>query len=477
MELSRRNFLGGGTAAAAVSLMPEALGATTHGRKNVLFISVDDLTSTVLGCYGGRARSPHIDQLGARGVRFDASYCQYPLCNPSRSSLLTGLAPDTTRVYNNAVRFDTHLPDAVTLPSLFRKNGYYTARVGKIYHTGVPGDIGKDGFDEPSSWDYRFNPSGVDHTQEEHLITDFTPKRGIGAGPCLHESSAPDNEMTDSLGADEAIRLLKANVRRPFFLAVGFYRPHVPWVVPAAYFDEYPLDAMQPAPPDPQPMKNAPSAAYSSQPPNFGYGDAEVRQWLRAYYASTTFMDKQVGRLLAALKELGLEQNTIVVFWADHGWCLGEHGQWQKNMLFEPVAKVPFIMAGAGIAKGKICRRTTEHLDIYPTLAEICGLSGAPSSLHGTSIAALLRSPETSWDKPAVTQFLRPYAAKPATQGYSIRTERYRYTVWSGGEMAEELYDYTSDPHEWNNLAHDPTLSQMKVHLAERLATIRAQRA
>jgi uncharacterized sulfatase len=475
MSISRRKFLGTGAAAATASVLP-ALAGAVHGRKNVLFISVDDLTTTVLGCYGGSAKSPNIDALAARGVRFGASYCQYPLCNPSRSSLMTGLSPDTTKIYNNNIRFDTHLPDAVTIPALFRRNGYYSARVGKIYHTGVPGEIGKDGFDEPSSWDYTFNPAGVDHTQEESSILNYTPNRPLGAGLALYESPAPDNKMTDSLGADEAIRLLRANADKPFFLALGLYRPHVAWVVPTAYYGQYPLEKFHPAAADPEPMKNAPLAAYSTQPPNFGLTGEEIKSCLRAYYASTTFMDKQVGRVFAALKDLGLENNTVVVFWGDHGWCLGEHGQWQKNMLFEPSAKVPFIMAGPGIYRGGVCHRTTEHLDIYPTLAEICGLEGAPANLHGVSVASLLKKPHAAWDKPAVTQFLHPYADKPSVQGYSIRTERYRYTVWSGGETGEELYDYNADPHEWHNLARDPAMQQIKSGLAQKMQTILCQR-
>ena len=472
--VSRRKFLETSAATATASVLSPALAAM-HGRKNVLFISVDDLTTTVIGCYGGPAKTPNIDHLAARGVRFGASYCQYPLCNPSRSSLMTGLAPDTTRVLDNNHRFDKNLPDAVTLPVLFRKNGYYTTRVGKIYHTGVPGDIGKDGFDEPSSWEYTYNPSGVDHTKEEPMITTYA-NRGLGAGPALYESSSPDDLMTDSLGADETIRLLKQNQHKPFFLAFGMYRPHVPWVVPKAYFEEYPLESIHVPVPDAEPLKNAPIAAYSSQPANFGYDDETARKWIRAYYASTTFMDKQLGRVLATLKELGLEKDTVVVFWADHGWCLGEHGQWQKNMLFEPSARVPFIMAGPGIAEGGVCSRTTEHLDIYPTLAELCNLKNTPASLQGTSVTALLKNPHAPRDKSAVTQFRHPYANKPAVDGYSIRDERYRYTAWSGGLTGEELYDYHTDPHELKNHANEPKMQEVKARLRAQLQGIVAGR-
>lgn len=477
LKLSRRQFLAAGGAAASSGLLPSALGAR-NARPNVLFIAVDDLTSTAVGCYGGRAQTPNLDALANRGTLFDRHYCQYPLCNPSRSSLLSGVAPDTTRVYNNSVRFRQHLPNAVTLPQAFRDNGYYTARVGKIFHAGVPGDIGADGFDDAASWDHAFNNAGVDHTQEEPFIVNYTPQRGPGANLAFFESPAADRLMTDSIGADEAIRQLHANRHRPFFIALGLYRPHVPWVVPSAYFDRYPLAMLQTQPLRAEEMALGQKAAYSTPTPNYGLDQAHCRKALQGYYASTTFMDVQVGRVLDALHRLGLVHNTIVVFWADHGWALGEHGQWQKNMLFEPVAKVPFIMAGPGIAAGARCLRTTEHLDIYPTLVKICGLQLAPSVLQGRSLDALLADAHADWSKPAVTQLLREYGhGRASVTGYSIRDERYRYTTWTGGETAEELYDYTVDPHEQRNLAAEPSMRQVKAALSKSLADIRSTRS
>ena len=430
-------------------------------------------------CYGNPVvNTPNIDHLAARGVRFHAAYCQYPLCNPSRSSMLNGIAPDTLKVYDNEARFRDTLPDTVTLPELFRKNGYHSMRVGKIFHAGVPGDIGRSGSDDPASWDTVYNPFGVDHTKEEKFVVNYSPQRGdnLGASLAFYESPSPDRLITDSLGADEAIRLMKTNTHRPFFLAYGLYRPHVPWVVPSAYFDKYPLDKIQVPPFRSGEMEMAPSAAYSTHPPNFGMTDLQIRKSIQAYYASTSFMDAQVGRVLSALKQSGLEQSTVVVFWGDHGWALGEHGQWQKNMLFEPVARIPMIIAGPDIAKGQVCYRTVEHLDLYPTLASLCDAEGTPAHLQGTSLQPLLNDPNAKWSRPAVTQLLRPLAKLPAVKGYSIRNERYRYTIWSGGEIGEELYDYQSDPTEQSNRAVDPTIQSTKAELRAQLETITAAR-
>jgi uncharacterized sulfatase len=281
--------------------------------------------------------------------------------------------------------------------------------------------------------------------------------------------------MTDGIGADEMIRLLRKNQNRPFFLAYGLYRPHVPWIVPKRYFDFYPLESIRPQPFSPGETSIAPPCAYTSHPPNLGMSELEQRKAVRAYHASTSFMDAQVGRVLDELKALGLEKNTIVLFWADHGWCLGEHGQWEKQNLFEPATHVPFIIAGAG-KKGQVCERTTEHLDIYPTLVDLCGLKNAPTDLHGSSVVPLLNDAKAAWDKPAVTQQTRPSAPNPAIYGYSLRTERYRYTSWQGTTVGEELYDYQNDPRELVNLAQAPDAQALKRQLKQQLSEITARR-
>jgi uncharacterized sulfatase len=473
-DLTRREFLKSSAAAAAVSTAPDKLGSM-HGRRNVLFIGVDDLNHS-LGCYGEPVHTPNLDALAARGVRFDAAYCQYPLCGPSRTSLLTGLAPDTTQVHDNRLAFRETLPNAVSIPELFRKNGYYVARVGKIFHANNPMDEGQDGPDDPQSWEYRFNDAGVDRTEQLHDLTTYsgTEKSGFGDSLASYESPSPDRQITDSIGADEIIRLLKANKNKPFFLAYGLYRPHVPWIVPKPYFDRYQADAIQAEPFDPAEMKQAPPPAYNSRVPNYGMTEENCKLSKCGYYASTTFIDEQIGRVLSALKELGLEENTIVVFWADHGFQLGQHGLWQKLTLFEWSARVPFLMAGPGVKTAGIVKRTTEHLDIFPTLVELCGLQNAPK-VQGKSLAGLLQNPSgATWDKPAVTQVRRPGASP--INGYSIRTERYRYTIWMGRETGEELYDYETDPREVKNRANDPEMSGVKASLKSRLLEIRESR-
>lgn len=444
-------------------------------RKNVLFIGVDDL-ATQLGCYGRPVMSPHLDKLAARGVRFDAAYCQYPLCGPSRSSLMTGLSPDITCVHDNDVHFREALPNVITLAQLFRENGYFSARVGKIYHAGDPGEEGTDGLDDPMSWDWTFNPVGVDHLQEERLVTNFTPGRGLGSAIAFYRSKARDSEITDGIGAAQVARLLKKNHDKPFFIAFGLYRPHVPWVVPQACFDNYPVSKIQPYPFDPAELKVAPPPAYWTQPPNFGMDPEQRIQAMQGYYAATTFMDEQVGQVLHALEESGQAKNTLVVFWADHGWQLGQHGQWMKQTLFEAATRVPVIFAGPGVPlRGAVCRRTVEHLDLYPTIAALCGLDGVPANLHGESLLPLLHDPEAEWSKPAVTQ-VRRYKNKERAQidGYSIRDERYRYTWWNEGKDGEELYDYKMDPNELKNLANDPEMKTTKhrLHVALHATTL-----
>lgn len=475
---SRRKFLQTTVTAAAASMLPAATLAQGHPRKNVLFIGIDDL-NTSLRCYGNQTVStPNIDRLAAHGVRFDAAYCQYPLCGPSRSSLMTGLSPDTTRVYDLKTDFRKALPNVVTIGELFRKNGYYSARVGKIYHADNPEGIGTDGLDDPQTWDWVYDPCGVDHLKEEPLVTKLTPnRRGLGSSLAYYASPAKDDEITDGIGANEVIRLLQQHRSKPFFIAYGLYRPHVPWIVPDSYFAQYPLDKIQAVPFDPGELQIAPPAAYWTQPPNFGMSELQRRQAIQGYYAATSFMDAQIGKVLTALETLGLADKTIIVLWADHGWQMGQHGQWMKQTLFEHAARVPVIFAGPGIsASGKSCHRTVEHLDIYPTLAQLCDLSGTPNNLHGESLVRLLKKPDATWSKPAVTQVERPAAAHPRLSGYSLRNERYRYTSWQDGLAGEELYDYRNDPHELKNLASNPQMNRIKSVLRTQMDTITVAR-
>ncbi|MFN0084773.1 MAG: sulfatase [Blastocatellia bacterium] len=438
-------------------------------RPNVLFISVDDLNND-LGCYGhAMVKSPNIDRLAARGVRFDRAYCQFPLCSPSRSSMMTGLRPDALGVYDLRKHFRETLPDVVTMAQLFRRNEYFAARVGKIFHYGNPGQIGTDGLDDEPSWDQRVNPRGIDK-DEESAVTNLTPGIGLGSAFAFYESPAPDEAHTDGIVASETIRLLEKNRDRPFFIAAGFYRPHTPYISPKKYFDLYPLEKISAARVTAEEMTNYPKPAVPRDPAKFGVDEMGQRRTIRAYYAAISFLDANVGRVLDALDRLGLAESTIVVFWSDHGYLLGQHGQWQKTTLFEGSARTPLIVAGPGVtAKGKASGRTVEALDLYPTLADLCGLRGAPPNLAGESLRPLLRNPRAGWNKPALTQQLRTIQGS-AIMGYSLRDERYRYTEWDEGRAGRELYDYRNDPRESRNVAADPRYANIASRLKAQLS-------
>lgn len=436
-------------------------------KPNVLFIVVDDLAVT-LGCYGDVvAQTPHIDRLAATGVRFDRAYNQLPLCNPTRASVMTGLRPDRIKVYDLDRHFRDELPDVMTLPQSFQKAGYFAARVGKIYHYNVPAAIGTDGFDDPPSWNQRINPKGRDKS-DEALIFNAEPHRKISAALSWLAAEGEDGEQTDGKIATEAIRLLEENKDAPFFLAVGFFRPHTPYVAPKRYFDMYPLDQMRlPFAPEDD-REDIPTAAFAHNcpVPNYNLEKPLLLKALQAYYACVSFVDAQVGRLLDALDRLGLADNTIVVLWSDHGYHLGEHnGIWQKRTLFEEASRSPLIIRQPGAAgNGRACSRVVEFVDIYPTVAALAK-TPVPEILDGRSLQPLLKNPGAAWNGSAITQVLRPAdkrLSKPV-MGCSIRTARWRYTEWAEGREGVELYDHRSDPMEFHNLAKDPDTAAVAV--------------
>jgi iduronate 2-sulfatase len=438
-------------------------------RLSVLFIAVDDL-SRALGCYGHPVvQTPNIDRLARSGVTFARAYNQIPLCNPSRASILTGRRPDQTRVYDLGRHFREELPDVVTLPQLFRQNGWWAGRVGKIFHYGVPGQIGTNGLDDPPSWDEVVNPKGRDVTDEK-LITNPTPERPISAALSWLAADGTDEEQTDGMIATAAIALMEKNRNRAFFLGVGFFRPHTPYVAPRKYYDLYPIERLKlPVTPAGDREDIPPIAfAHNNPTPNYGLDELTLRRALQAYYASVSAMDAQVGRVLDALTRLGLAEKTLVVLWSDHGYHLGEHGGvWQKRMLFEESAGAPLIIrAPRAEGNGQTSRAIVEFVDIYPTIAEWCGLRG-PGGLAGRSLVPLLRAPGTRWDGAAFTQILRPGDGKPV-MGRTVRTERWRYTEWAGGDAGAELYDHASDPNEWRNVARDPAHAATRTELRRR---------
>lgn len=438
---------------------------------NVLLIMADDLNND-LGTYGHPlVKSPNLDRLAARGVRFDRAYTQFPLCSPSRVSLLTGLRPDTTRVHDLQTDFRTILTDVVTLPQMFRRSGYFAARVGKIYHYGNPDQIGTSGLDDPASWDVVVNPRGIDK-DEEGQLTNLTPTRRLGSALAYYASPAPDEEHTDGKVATETIALLERNRDRPFFIGAGFYRPHCPFIAPLKYFDLYPPDRI-PAPVA-SPDSGAPPAAWFTAPPHWDVSEQGQRETIRAYYASISFLDANVGRILDALERLRLLDSTIVVFISDHGYHLGEKGQWMKQTLFERSARAPLIVAGPGVsAEGRSTSRVVEFLDVYPTVADLARLP-APVNLHGRSLTPLLKNPKTKWDHAALTQVRRGSAAS-SYMGYSIRTEKWRYTEWEGGKRGTELYNEAADPEESKNLAADRKYQSVVVDMRRLLRRVREQ--
>lgn len=442
------------------------------GKKyNVLFIVSDDLNND-MHCYGNAfVKTPNLDRLAARAVRFDRAYNQYPLCGPSRASFLTGLRPDVTKVADLESFFRDNLPNVITLPQMFKNNGYYSGRVGKIFHMGVPNDIGTNGQDDSLSWNERLNPKGRDKTDEAGIIN-LTPNRPLGSSLSYLIADGADEEQTDGLVATGAIDVMTKHKNDPFFLAVGFFRPHCPYIAPKKYFDMYPTNQVPLPQESADDWKNKPEAAQFTMPLNWGLDKDKQREALRAYYASITFMDAQVGRLLNALDQLKLADNTIIVFLSDHGYNVSQHGQWMKQSLFEHAARTPLIIAVPGITKGIPSERTVELLDVYPTLAKLCGLK-APDNIQGKDLLPLLKQPTGTWAKPAFTQVQRmPNRFQPGIKkslGRSIRTEKWRYTEWGEGNDGVELYNYQADPNEFNNLAAEPKYASVVKELSAML--------
>ena len=440
----------------------EAGPVAAKPRMNVLFLIADDLNTRMNVTGFKEVRTPNLDKLAASGVNFANAYSQFPWCGPSRASFLTGLRPDTIKVYNLQTKFRDNVPNVVTLPQYFRENGYRSVRVGKIFHQGVPGDIGTSGPDDPQSWDEVVNPKGRDKINERDgrltFVTPVADRAPLGGAMTYLADEGTDEEQTDGIVASETIRLLEENRGRPFFLAAGFYRPHVPEIAPKKYFDMYPLEKISWKPATQAELDNVnPLARGGRGYPRDKLSVEGQREFVRSYYAATTFMDAQVGRVLDSLKRLGLDKNTIVVFTSDHGYALGEHGQYMKQMLWEPVARVPLIISAPGLdGKRLTSRRMVEMIDIYPTLADLAGLP-PPPEVEGRSLKPLISNPAAKgWNDVAHSQ---------VTGGRSVRVSGWRYTEWHDGEGGAELYDEKRDPRELNNLASQPKYAKLVARL------------
>lgn len=438
-------------------------GGQPAPRPNVLFIAVDDLRND-LGCYGHpQVKTPNIDRLAQRGVRFERAYCQYPVCNPSRTSLLTGLRPDQTGVLDNNTNFRRKLPDVVTLPQLFRQHGYWTASLGKIFHRGLTMEDQRAEMDDKPSWDVAryFQATALGNTGEGRNLTNGRLEW------CRYLAAEGDDEdQPDGQIARQAIELLEQRGDKPFFLALGFHKPHDPFNAPKKYFDLYPLDKLK-LPKNAIDRQSEPAPALPGGPFREAFArftDQERREFMRAYYAGVSFTDAQVGKVLAALDRLKLADSTIIVFFGDHGYHLGERGWWNKNTLFELSARAPLIVAAPGMkARGGSSVRLVELIDLYPTLAELSRLP-APAALAGRSFVRLLDRPQQAWKQAAFTQVQRGQTA-----GRSVRTERWRYTEWrneTGAFIGAELYDHRVDASEGKNLAGDARYAAVRKELA-----------
>ena len=433
---------------------------------NVLFLMSDDLNTALSGFGHPQCKTPELDKLAARGMRFENMHCQYPVCGASRASLMSGLYPYTNGTLGNAGTLRGNMPDVLTMSQLFRRNGYRVGRVSKIYHMGIPPEIlaGTATRDDPHSWDEVVNIKAPEQNAPGKK-TNWSPKNKSSQSFTGVVAENDDLAHADGMAASHAIDFLKRHTDKPFFLACGFVRPHVPLVAPAKYFDRYDRDAML-APVVPEnDLDDVPAIVrdYKRNSTSYGVTPELHKGLLEAYYASVSYMDAQVGRVLDALEELGLADNTIVVFTSDHGYLLGHHHKFQKQHLFEEATRVPFIVSVPWMKNqhGKATAHITELIDLYPTLAKLAGLN-APDVLQGESMLPLLKNPVSNdWKKEIAFTISR-------SGGESIRTHEWRFTQWNFGASGMELYDLKNDPGEFTNLAKNPKY-------AEQLKKLKAQ--
>ena len=473
----------------AIAFLSAAYGRGQQpvSKPNVLFFAVDDLR-TDIGCFGNReVKTPNIDALAMRGIVFRRAYCQQAVCSPSRTSLLTGLRPDSTKVYDLVTHFRDTVPDVVSLPQHFRESGYYTVGMGKIYHPG---------YDDPKSW----SEPHKDGTGEGYVLPENKQRMAAGKaqsktnkkgkavaaagsrGEPFEMADVPDSAYHDGSLADMAVTKLQElkTKEQPFFLAVGFLKPHLPFNSPKKYWDLYDPAQLKLAA-NPFRPKDAPPYAvtdfgelrnYFGVPATGPVSDELARKLVHAYRAATSFTDVNIGRVLAELDRLGLRDNTIVVLWGDHGWKLGEHASWCKHSNMENDTNAPLILAAPGAkAAGQSTSALVEFVDIYPTLCDLAGLP-LPARLQGISMRPLLDNPDRAWKSAAFSQYPRSFEGQ-SLMGYAMRTPRYRYVEWRVRNakeiVAQELYDHQTDPAENQNVAslaeHKELLSKLASQL------------
>lgn len=452
-----------------VAVKSSSLGQPSSSAPNVLFLAVDDMKDWVncLGGYEGTVHTPNIDRLAARGMLFTNAHCPSPKCAPSRAAILTGMRPSTTGLYDNGHWWLPNLPDVVTLPAHFRGHGYHVVGAGKIFHHTA-------GNHPPNQWDdfqrliFRNDPwfRGVklNYPWSEHhpfpKAFPFSGVHGLGHENDWGELKIPEQDYDDALSVDYACNVLSQNHDKPLFLACGLFRPHLPWYVPSKYFDLYPIDEIVTPIVPVDDLDDVPSEGLALA--KAGRTDllaikkaAAWKQAIRAYLASISFADAQLGRVLDALDASRYGKNTILVLWSDHGWHLGEKQHWHKSTLWEEATRVPLIISVPGYRSGR-CIRPVNLIDLYPTLVELTGLPSIDSH-DGVSLVPLLREPDRDWDRPSVIEYKLGNAA--------VRSDRYRYIRYRDG--GEELYDHQTDDSEWKNLADDERYSEIKRQLSD----------
>lgn len=416
-------------------------------RPNVLFIAIDDLRDWVGFLGDMQTKTPNMDRLAARGMKFTRSYCAAPVCNPSRTALLTGMRPGSTGVYNNNIDWREVIPEGnVTLPLHFKNNGYFVAAAGKISH---------DSFKRLSDWDDYLNQKGGG------VKDDVGGVDGIRFGAI----DADDDDMPDAKSVKYISEHLAKKHDKPFFLACGFKKPHMPFSVPNKYFDKFPLDNIKLPEVKADDLKDIPPAGIKMARPDGDHAailkSGRWKEAVQAYLATISFMDTMLGRLLDAFDCSPHRDNTIIVLWSDHGWHLGEKEHWRKFALWEEATRAPLIWSVPNLTPtGSTCERPVDFMHIYPTLCDLCGLP-TPKHLQGQSIRALLKNPKAEWSQPAITTH--------EFKNHAVRTERWRFIRYANGD--EELYDHDADPHEWTNLAGEANFASVKSELAKLLPT------
>lgn len=431
----------------------KAVGVQTD--KNVLFIVVDDLNTT-LGCYGHPVvKTPNIDKLASSGIKFNHAYCNYAVCGPSRGSFLTGLKPESIGILDNRTPLQNVIGDKITLPALFRQNGFYTMSLGKIFH-------GSKDHNDPNAWDeiYGYSTTEKGKQGEERNMTDGVLKW------CQWQAAEGDDEdQPDGQIAKKAVEFIKAEKDKPFFLAVGFHKPHDPFIAPKKYFDIYSLEDCTP-PELPEGWEPPYKHTLPGETKTFNkFTEQDKREFLRSYYACTSFMDAQVGKLIGALEESGQLDNTLIVFFGDHGYHLGEHNWWNKVTIFEKGTNAPFIISGNAVSKkGVESDAMFEYIDIYPTLANLFQLKNTPDYLEGKSFAEVLGNPSAQFRNE-----VRAIVNRGKMTGRMVKNKKFRYVEWKNGEDGRELYDQKNDPIEYNNLAEKPEYSAVVNEMKELL--------